>query len=337
VAAGEDRRWAGIEAARPASLFLDRRWWGALADVYHLPVRAVLALGHDGRAVGALPYVELDDLRGPRIVSLPFCDFVDPPAPPGVWPALVEPLLGRRRPVVLNTPADHPATADARFTSTVDGVRHVVSVDPDPEVRLRGYGELNRRMVRRAGRAGIRYRFSTARGDLHRFHALHVGVRKYRHRLLAQPLALFDAIAERFFASGDGSGLVLGEVGGEVAGGCLVLRTPGAVHYKFSVSHPDHRRAGASHGAVHAALDHTAGLGVERFDLGRSDLAHTGLVDFKRRFGAGEVPLARHTAGPPVSPEGGALLGALTALLVDPAVPDQTTARAGALLYRYFA
>ncbi len=319
-----------------ADLFVDPAWWAVLYDTYGFSVSVSSVADATGAVRSMLPFVDIDDLTGSRTVSLPFCDFVDVPATDDDWPTLVDPLLATGRTLRLDTPADHPATRDPRITSAIDAVHHTITVDRCPTELAQGYGELTRRMVRKAERAGIRYRLATEIDAMWEYHRLHVDVRKNRHGLLAQPFAMFESIHEHFVKHGRG-GVIVGELDGEVVGGCVVLVTDTAVHYKFSASHPDHRRNGVSHGAVHAALHYTHELGLDCFDFGRSDLAHDGLVSFKRRFAPQERLLASHRAGPDVDRSVLARLHELTRVYVDPATPDELTRLGGDHLYRYFA
>ena len=327
--------WLKLPTPDTCALFSDARWYRCLHDVYGLTVRSKI-ICQDGEPTAALPYCVVDDPRGPRMVSLPFCDFVDAAVSEAQWDLLSADLLTTELPVRIETPAAHPASNDQRLATRVDGVHHRIAVDGDPNDLVAGYATLTRRMIRRAKRENISYYATTDRQDLADFHRLHVGVRKYRHELLAQPFELFESIAENFFDAGDGL-IIKAEHDGQMVGGCLLLRTEGVFHYKFSVSAPDYRRLGVSHGAVQAAVEHVARSGAHFLDLGRSDFADAGLVDFKRRFRPIEVSLARHDQGRLATNDFSQTLSELTAAFVRPSVPDDVTAAAGALLYRYFA
>ncbi len=327
--------WLTLPEPQTCAMFTDHRWFSCLRDVYGLEVRSKVirsARGFDA----ALAYCVIDDARGQRMVSLPFCDFVDSPLTEPQWELLSAELLATELPIRIETPAAHPARNDQRLVTSTDGVHHRIVVDRDPDGLIAGYATLPRRMIRRAEREGISYYPTTDRRDLADFHRLHVGVRKYRHGLLAQPFELFESIAERFFDTGSGV-IIKGEHDGQMVGGCLLLQTNDAFHYKFSVSAPDYRRLGVSHGAVHAAVEHTAQAGMSVLDLGRSDFADDGLVDFKRRFRPIEVLLTRHDRGLLEANDFAHTLSDLTAAFVRPSVPDDVTAAAGALLYRFFA
>ncbi len=330
ICAVTDPRWPDLVSGSKSELFVDQRWFQVLRDTYGIDVRARIC----GEA-SVLPYARIDDPRGRRTVALPFCDFVDAPMSPEHWEGLVAPLLDDQgSPLTLETVADHPAQADSRLASAVDGVHLVVPLSAPTEELFGGFASMTRRQIRKSTRRGIRFVASQDRDHLESFHRLHVGVRKHRHHLLAQPLGLFENIARAF--QNDWT-IIVGLVNDEVVGGCLLMRTASAWHYKFSVSHPDFRSEGVSHGAVFAALQHCEQTDTPFFDFGRSDLAHDGLVQFKRRFAATERELHVHRSGPLVPTQFGTDLGRLTELLTRPGVPDSVTAEAGSLLYRYFA
>ncbi len=336
-----DPRWAGVSTGRRCELFTDQRWLATIRDVYGFDLRArvVLETSASGaeHLIAALPYAVIDDPRGRRVVSLPFADFVDVPVDDACWTMLAGPILDLDAPVVLDTPEGHPAVHDPRFESAITGVHLVLDGATDPDEAMAGYATLPRRQIRRAARDGIEFSLTTSRSVLEDFHRLHVEVRKYRHGLLAQPFDLFAALHERFFETGAGV-IVQGTVDGQLVGGCLLLKTDDAWHYKFAVSDPDWRRSGVSHGAVDAArrFVHGEGGGVA-LDFGRSDLADAGLVEFKRRFRPDEQALWCHRSGEQAPSQFGRDLHRITELFVDPSVPDHVTAAAGATLYRYFA
>lgn len=320
------------------ALFVDPRWLQCLHDAFGLQFSSLLVRRNRDQS-SWLPFVAIDDLRGRRVTSLPFCDFVDTRLDPGHWSALATSLISRNDPILLKTLADHPATTDSRFVSEIDAVHHVIATPDDLDEAFAGYASMTRRQIRRSEARGVGFRISTDRADLARFHELHVHVRKSRHRLLAQPYSLFEAIADRFFGH-DAGWMVLGEIDGRVEGGCLVLRSGDRLHYKFSVSSPLARTSGLSHAAIHETMRLCRELGVDGLDLGRSDLSDAGLIEFKRRFRPHEVELACHRHDPEPRPRrtlGGKILSQLTDAATHERVPDAVTAFAGRRLYRYFA
>ena len=72
-----DGHWPEVARHRLGSLFCSPPWIRAVAKTYDFAIKAsVRTLG--GKIEAAIPYCEISDLRGDRIVSLPFSDYCDP-------------------------------------------------------------------------------------------------------------------------------------------------------------------------------------------------------------------------------------------------------------------
>lgn len=332
-----DRRWLQLPRPQAGSLFSAPRWLRLLADVYGFDVRARIIDGTAGPRAG-FAYAHIDDVRGPRTVSLPFCDIADPVVETHAdWVALGGGLIGPE-PAMFGTRSAPVLCADPRLVSTRIGVWHEVGTVTPPDELLSTFAQLPRRMIRRSARAGLSIDVSTSRRDLRSFFDLHVAVRKYRHGLLAQPFAFFDALADTFLDTGNGV-LINARNNGAYAGGAIVLHDGDTAFYKFAASHPDHRQQGVNHAVVFAALGHAHRLGFRALDLGRSDDSGPGLIEFKRRFRPLEQEVTKHVYLPPGLPNRSmdTTLDTLTRVLVRPSVPDSVTAEAGGLLYKFFA
>ncbi len=294
-----------------------------------------------GEITAAIPFVRINDVRGERITSLPFSDYVAPLVPDlESWKRLSEPLVASGAAVLVQTFADSIVSQDERFSVDGQTVRHSVALDASREEIVARFGQQPRRHIRKAEKAGLTFRLAESHDELRAFYDMHLGVRKYKHSLLCQPFGLFEALWENFMADGFGA-IVLGFDGDTVAGGCLLLEAGDTLYYKYAASNPDYRSVGVSHGAMMGAIDHGLDRGLKTLDLGRSDIDQPGLIDFKRRFGAVRSELTTFCYEPlnkiDATGEVRETLGKLTALFVSPDVPDEITERAGDLVYRYFA
>lgn len=335
-----DPRWDDAVAGSPAELFITRSWLATIGEVFGLTIQAVVERDAAGSIVALVPFCAIDDQRGQRVSILPFSDFTVPVLPStDRWSALIDPILDLGFPVRLAGAADAPAANDDRFIGQTTAVRQSVALDAPIEELTQRFAPHHRRLVRKAERAGIEFRCAESAAELRAFYELHLGVRRDRYRMLAQPYRLFEQLWQRFVERDLGA-LIVGVDGDTVAGGCLLLQAGDTLYYKYAASHPGYRSVGASHGAVAAAM----ALGIERglthLDLGRSDLEQDGLVDFKRRFGAEATELTRFTSvgadqAEPAALDG--LLSELTRLFTEPDVPLGVTEQAGNTLYRLFA
>jgi CelD/BcsL family acetyltransferase involved in cellulose biosynthesis len=180
------------------------------------------------------------------------------------------------------------------------------------------------------------------RGDAEfvpQFLRIHTGVRKGKYHLLPQPLAFFQAVRSRFDAIGGWHPLVAAR-GNEILAATVYLRYGSTLFYKFNASDPATLSARPNDLLVWSGIELAARLGCRSLDFGVSDDDQPGLIRFKRGFGSEEREIRVLASGPPLPAAHSqfrALLTDLTALLTDPAVPDEVAEQAGDILYRYFA
>jgi len=351
ILAGDDPRYAAFVAGHPhASLFTSPDWIAVIERAYGFRVEVSALFGEDGRLAAALPFCRLEDPRGRRVAALPFSDYADPlMADPAHWPALVAPLLEAGAPVRLRLLHNTAALADSRFAATAEAFWHAVDLERPEAAILASLEGSARRNIRKAERAGVEVRCGHGLEDVRLFHRMHAHLRKTKYRMLAQPRAFFEAIHDRFsqeMEAGDGGAsdgrlavLTAWHEGAPLAG-ILLLEWGDTLYYKFNASFETSLRPNDL--LLWHALRHGRARGLKRLDFGISDGDQPGLLRYKRKFATHEKPihlLARQPA-PAVAPgaaEAGAMLGRITQLLTDPALPDAVAEEAGDALYRYFA
>jgi hypothetical protein len=335
-----DPLWAAMMTGTRGSLFGSPPWIAAVADTYGFDVTADM-LVRDGTPVAGIAWVELDDMRGRRLVSLPFGDRLDPVVDDDdQWEQLTTPLLGRRLPVQLRILEARPPLGDARFRSTSDLGWHATDLDRPESDLLAGLHRQVRQNLRSAGRRGVTVRLGTDLEDVRTFHELHRSTRKRKYRLLAQPLALFERIWERFEPLDQ---LVVGLAthDGTVIAGALYLIWNDVIYYKFGASVPEHLVVRPNELLAWESMRLGQELGCRTYDWGVTDLDQPGLLAYKRKYATEERRVVTLLHTPPghdaaASAEAGWMLSQLTDLLTRPDVPDEVTARAGELLYRFF-
>ena len=323
-------------AATAAALFAAEPWRKAVEDAFDVSIRPFVPPSEPD-AVGW--YSVLSDLRGERVVSTPFSDFCDPTITTAEgWNEFADYLRSHRRPVTIRPFAHAIALADTSFERRGGLVWHGVDLSEGAERVWDGLSSKLRTSIRRAPKAGIRFRASSTMDDLATFHSLHVELRRSKYRMLAQPLHLFESLHQRF---GDDLVVLLAEDDdGTPVAGMVYLAWEGVWSYKFSASVP---RNGYRPNA--ALLMEACRLGADRglrlLDMGRSDTDQPGLVSFKQQFASEERDLSTlHWTPPgwsdPGAEQAGRTLGQLTTLLTDPEVPSRVAVEASRLLYRNF-
>ena len=147
-----DPLWAAMMTGPRGSLFGAPPWIAAVADTYGFDVTADVLL-HDGTPVAGIACVELDDMRGQRLVSLPFGDRLDPVVDDDdQWTRLASPLLARGLPVHLRVLEARPPLRDERFRPTSEVAWHATDLDTPESDLLAGLHRQvrqNRRAARR--------------------------------------------------------------------------------------------------------------------------------------------------------------------------------------------
>lgn len=334
-----DPRWLELAEGPGGSLFTSPPWIAAVCETYGFTPEARIIEDHGG-VRGGFAWVRVHDLRGERLVSLPFSDRAEPFAPDlPAWRAVAaDALAPGAPPITVRCLAGSPALADPRLRAVGEAAWHATSLDGGPEaVRTRMSPEA-RRNLRAAARRGLRFVAARDLDSVRAVHRLHVALRKRKYRLLAPPVALFERIWERF-APEDRLLAVLARDGDEVVAGALYLVWGDVLYYKFGASLASHLDRRPNEGVAWTAIGWGAERGLGILDWGLSDLDQPGLLRFKRKWGAaeGRIVTVRGGGEPrPGAPGAAEMLGELTRLLTDDAVPEEIAARAGAILYRNF-
>ena len=335
----DDPRWEDLVRGGRGSLFTSPPWIRAVAGTYGFTPQGRVVTDPDGVPRAGLALVDVDDVRGARRVSLPFGDRADPVVGTAADRDDLGALLADRPPGVPWTlralePSGLPAVPGAAVTGRA--AWHATTIDgsaDDAWARLSGSA---RRNVRAAARRGVTVRADTGPDAVRTFHRLHVARRKRRYGMLAPPEALFDAIWREFSPGGAIVTLLAGVDGGTVAG-ALFCEWDGVLYYKFGASLDDGLDVRPNDALFWAGIEHAHARGLRALDWGVSDLDQPGLIGFKRKWADVEGSVVTVRLGPPPdSARVDAVLTAATALLTDPAVPDEVSARAGRDLYRYF-
>lgn len=333
--------WASLVARRPSDVFHAPAWHQVLHDTYGFEARGRVLVDDHGVPTAGWAACRIEDLRGARLVGLPFSDYADPLIDDAAqWAALaadVEPDA----PVRARWLRAAAVAADPDFVATGRARWHAVDLERGEAALWAHVDPGSRRAIRKAEAAGVAVRTTADARDVRAFFELHLAVRKRKYGLLAQPYRFFEAIRDRFLAVGQGA-LLLAEVGGAPVAGVLLLRWGDRLYYKFNASRADDLAVRPNDLLMWHAIRHGLAQGCTVLDLGLSDWDQEGLVRYKRKYATREgridfVERPPRTPPAPTAPGAAALLPALTVLFTASEATDALTERAGDLLYRYFA
>ena len=320
------------------SLFASASWIGVIENTYGFKVQAS-TLSRVGRIQAAILFVEVDDIRGRRVLSLPFSDYCDPLVDTlQTWEALLTPILKLGAPVRFRTLRSELPISDARLTQTGSSMWHGVDLNRSEEQIWASLRDNARQNIRKAERSGVTIREGRKLDDVQTFYRMHANLRKTKYRMFAQPFSFFENI-HAAFSSGDRLLVLLAEQDGMAIAGILFLIHEGTLYYKFNASTETALRPNDL--LVWTGMKIGRQSGLSRFDFGVSDIEQPGLVRFKRKFATEERTVTYTTWMPPDhhdrrADEAGRLLGQITDALTSPDVDSSVTRSVGDIVYRHF-
>jgi CelD/BcsL family acetyltransferase involved in cellulose biosynthesis len=333
-----DADLATIADHRFASLFTSPPWVEAVGRGFDLCIEAATRRNGAG-SDAAIPFCRVSDLRGDRVVCLPFSDYCDPLVEDdGCWQQLIAPILALGVPVTLRCLRNRVPLEDQRFARVGAALWHAIDLTRTEDDLWAGLDAAARQNVRKARRGGVVVRSGSSLEDVRVFHRMHCHVRKSKYRLLAQPLAFFESLHAAFAPAGRLM-VLLAEAEGSVIAGILFLEWRDTLYYKFNASVDLRLRPNDL--LVWEGMRLGRERGLARLDFGLSDAAQPGLVRYKSKFAteAGEISFLRwqpRDFADPRAELAGRTLQRVTELLTDPLVPDDITRAGGDALYRFF-
>jgi CelD/BcsL family acetyltransferase involved in cellulose biosynthesis len=334
-----DGRWLELASSAEGSLFTSPPWIRAVCETYEFTPQARIVTDPEGRPTDGFAWVPISDIRGDRLVSLPFSDRAEPfVADPATWSPLLDEVLRTRVPLTIRCLDGAVPTVDDRLVRTGEAAWQGTPLDrPLPEL-YRSIKSAARRNIAKADRNRVHVEAATGLDAVRIFYRLHLSLRKNKYRLLAQPFSLFERIWHEFSVR-DGIVTFLARVNGEPIAGAVYLVWNDVLYYKFGASLTDALSLRPNDALAWTALRWASERRIRLLDWGLSDLDQPGLVRYKRKWASEEqriVTLQSMGQDSNNRHDPGHLLAELTRLLTDDVVPDHITERAGSLLYRYF-
>ena len=329
-----------VRESAGATVFHSSAWANVLQDTYGFQPRYLAARDGCGAIVAGIPLLET---RGRRVVSLPFSDrcapLISDDAAGAALLVTLKAMVGTNRASSIELRGGPAADLESQgFHAREAFVNHALPLDATfAETEMR-FDKSARQASRKARRLGVTVHHSTAREDMRSFYLLHVRTRK-RHGLLPQPWQFFDGIHRHFVRPGYGHLLMVEHEGTLVAAG-VDLAFRDTLYSKFMASDMRFKQLSAGNLLHCSEVELALSLGCHTLDLGRSDIAGTGLRVYKSRCGGIEEPLPYFHYPSPATNGAVASPSSLPRRALAVAVrfaPLWALRHAGALIYKYAA
>jgi CelD/BcsL family acetyltransferase involved in cellulose biosynthesis len=290
-----DSRWDEfVRRSAAASLFHTRSWLEALRRTYgYQPI--VFTTSSDGAELkNGIVFCRVESwLTGRRLVSLPFSDYCQPLVSDGrdrdaLMSALeLERQAGGWRYVELR-PLDEIETTQRMYRVSSTFFRHEIDLSPSVSSLFHSFHKNSiQRKIRRAEREGLEYQEGTSQAQLDAFYRLMVMTRR-RHGVPPQPKVWFRNLLDCF---GDTVKIRLALKDQRPIAAMMTIRHKETLVYKYGGSDAKFSPMGGMHLLYWRSMLDAKQSGARTFDLGRCEVGQTGLLTFKKRWGAIETPL----------------------------------------------
>jgi hypothetical protein len=225
---------------------------------------------------------------GRRLVSLPFSDYCEPLLNrAGDLQVLLEKVRADSDAAKLRyveiRPQQSIATDIPGLQATAQYTLHRLNLCADLPTLFRGlHKDSVQRKIKRARREGLTCQAGASEAILDAFYDLLIVTRR-RHGVPPQPKVWFRNLIECFGAALQ---ICVAYKGPRPVAAMLTLRHKNTLYYKYGGSDARFNNLGSMHCLYWESIERAKALGIDTFDLGRSDLDQPGLITFKSRWGA---------------------------------------------------
>ena len=292
--------WLKLVTDDPEVLpFHHPEWVKMLAECYSFRAFGLALTGTDGRLVAGIPVIEVRGLSGGRRwISLPFTD-ICPPLSSGsrsLQARLEVALDAARLDAGIKSLELRSLPASGHAYAVAQGLRHILTLDAEPDKVLSRMKPNVRNKIRAADRSGVDVVWEQDEEALTRtFYELHAATRR-RLGAPVQSRRYFALLWRRIIEPGLGF-LLVARVDDRPVAAAVFLRWRGVIVYKYAASDAAAWRLRPNNAVLWHAIEWACRNGWSTLDFGRTDFAHEGLRTFKRQWGADELPLSYAVLG----------------------------------------
>jgi len=333
--------WKQLIEKKNSDVFHSQQWLKVQEQTYDFNIRAKVLLDGADTPVAGFPYVAINDMLSPRIVSIPFSDYCDPIINNlDEWKALTQKIVDREKSISIRCLHNEIPLDDKRFKLVNKARWHGINLMPDIEELYKNIHSSSKRAVRKAQKEGISIRLSQSEDDLRTFYEMHLNIRKKKYRLLAQSYSFLKNIWCNFIKSDQGA-LMLAEYEGQIIAGVLYLKWKNRLYYKFNASAINNLNLRPNDLIMWEGIKYAKKQGLEFLDLGLSDWDQEGLLRYKRKYATEEKTISFLKYIPEIKQNERdaqirSVIHKLTDVFTQDSVSNDVTEQAGNILYRFF-
>jgi len=333
-----DPRWMEFVHEHPdSSVFHSPDWLQALQATYSYHPFVLTTSPPGAKLRNGVVFCRVESwLTGNRLVSVPFADhcemLVDDAADRYELLSFVASILSSNQFKYAELrPMKKEPEDECGFRPSRRYALHTLDLRPGlEEILKKSHKTSIQQKIRRAQRQQLDYTKGNDSQHIHRFYQLLLLTRR-RQKIPPQPLEWFHNLAKYF---GENLQIRLLLSGCQPMAGVLTLRWKDTVVDKYSCSDAQGNNLGCIPLLLWRVIEHAKEIGINTFDLGRSDCEGTGLVEFKDRWGSQRAEL-KYWRLPSESVSSGDDWKLRVAGPIFARMPDLLLATSGRILYRH--
>lgn len=271
-------------------------WLDLITSLYRYTSILLTTTDSRGRLSGFLPLCYLSSpLTGRRLVSLPFSDHcpllaTDEASANDLINQATRLAEERRvRYLELRTGQNEALAQRSDLTANSLYANWLIPLDASEEAAWSHLRQGARRKIRKARSLGVQVRIAERREDMLSYYRLHLLTRTKKHGMPSQPLAFFLKLWDTFAPDGT-LHLELAEYEGRVIAAHITVFFGKTARYLYGASDERYHDLGAGYLLTWEEIAWGCQHDYQTLDLGRTAYNNTGLMQYKRSWGAIEEP-----------------------------------------------
>lgn len=326
-----------LKAFPSATIFHSLAWAKVLVDSYGF-VPLFLTAYHENEISGIIPIMEVRDIVGKKKgVCLPFTDFCGPLFTcqkdfAKTLDSLKE-LAAEQSWKFFDLRGGQGLLADQPFLEEI--FTHDIDLCADENQLFATFRESTKRNIRNAKKNGVEVYHSNSIDALHAFYRLNSLTRR-GHGIPPQPWKFFENLWRSLLNNNQGFLTIATFSGKAIAGDLFLLHDKKAI-YKYGASDFAYQHLRPGNLAMWEGIRKCKESGCTSLNLGRTEVQHKGLLQFKRGFGCTEtrVRYYRHDRAKNSFIQGGAAKSHRLRTAILSRLPIPALELLGRFLYRY--
>ncbi|HVU11466.1 MAG TPA: GNAT family N-acetyltransferase [Phototrophicaceae bacterium] len=288
-----DKRWQAYLAAKPdVNIFQHPAWLHLLSECYGYRSFILAVKNYADDICGGLPLVDVRSLlTGARWVSLPVSDYSLPLYDDeNVLEYLVDALVDLTQ--TMKAPKIEiraPLPEHRAICTYTNFVMHSLKLFPDAKATMAQFHRNHRQNIQTAEKRGVQIERGVSLEQMRAFYRLQVETR-HRHGLPVQPWRYFRLLTSLILQHDLGF-ILLASKDAEYLAGAVFLHWGQTLTAKYAASQQDALQFRPNELIFWTAMQWGSANGFTVFDMGRTECVNEGLREYKRRWGAQEIPL----------------------------------------------